>query len=289
MKASVFDLEGQEIEKIDLPDIFESEFRPDVIKRAVLASQSAKRQPYGPDPEAGKRTSAENWGTGRGVARLPRVKGSRTHSGAKAAFVGIVVGGAVTHPPRPRSFTEKINKKERLLAIRSGIAATADSVLVESRGHWVSEIPDIPLIVSPEFEQLKSTKEAVIAFSKLGLIRTPKDVETENPVDFGDINKAGRRMETIRSGKGKRRGRKYKNAKSVLFIHGDPDKDSKEVVPIVKSARNLPGVDICSVSQLNAELLAPGTHPGRLAVWSKTAIKQLEEKKLFYEKKESKK
>ncbi|KKK59588.1 hypothetical protein LCGC14_3032900, partial [marine sediment metagenome] len=114
MKARVYSLTGEEIEQIDLPKVFETDFRPDIIKRAVLAAQSAKRQPYGPDPEAGKRTSAENWGVGRGVARLPRVKGSRHHRGAKAAFVGIVVGGSVTHGPKPtRVYKEKIKKKER--------------------------------------------------------------------------------------------------------------------------------------------------------------------------------
>jgi large subunit ribosomal protein L4e len=276
MKARVYDTTGKEVEQIELPPIFETPFRPDVIRRAVLASLSARRQPYGPDPDAGKRTSAENWGVGRGVARLPRVKGSHHHRGGKAAFVGIVVGGSVTHPPRPRSFREKINKKERLLAIRSAIAATSDPLLVESRGHLTADLPNIPLVVTSDHEELQTTKDIVAAFSRIGLIHTPKNVETENPVAFGDIDKANRRIKSIRAGKGKRRGRRHKNAHSVLFVTG-----ANQNAPIRKAARNLAGVDVCPAHLLNAELLAPGTHPGRLTIWSKAAIEQLQEQKLF--------
>lgn len=282
MKARVFDLEGSEVDQIDLPEIFNTEFRPDVIKRAVLSAQAARRQPYGTDPDAGKRTSAENWGVGRGVARLPRVKGSRHHAGARATFAGSTVGGGVTHPPRPRSFKEKINKKERLLAIRSAIAATVNPMLVESRGHIVSDVPDIPLIVSNDFEELTRTKDVLKAFSFLGLVHTPKEVDTENPLDFGDIDKAEIRSKQVRSGKGKRRGRKYKPAKSVLFVYS-----KNENATIYNAGRNIPGVDIVPVHQLNAEMLAPGTHPGRLTVWTKAAIEQLAEHKLYYFNKEA--
>ena len=45
---------------------------------------------------------------------------------------------------------------------------------------------------------------------------------------------------------------------------------------IGKAARNHPGLDVVTVGQLNAESLAPGTHPGRLTVWVEAAIKSLE-------------
>jgi large subunit ribosomal protein L4e len=44
---------------------------------------------------------------------------------------------------------------------------------------------------------------------------------------------------------------------------------------IRKAARNLPGVTVRYVSKLNAEDLAPGTQPGRLTVWTKSAIEAL--------------
>ena len=40
-------------------------------------------------------------------------------------------------------------------------------------------------------------------------------------------------------------------------------------------ARNHAGVDVVVVENLNAELLAPGTHPGRLTVYTKSAVEKL--------------
>ena len=42
------------------------------------------------------------------------------------------------------------------------------------------------------------------------------------------------------------------------------------------------GFDVCLVKNLNAELLAPGTHAGRLTLWSKEALDLLEKESLFY-------
>ncbi len=72
----------------------------------------------------------------------------------------------------------------------------------------------------------------------------------------------------IRAGGGKRRGRKYKRPKSLLIVVGQDN-------GIVRAARNLPGVDVVMVNRLNAELLAPGTHAGRLAIWTESAIQAL--------------
>ena len=274
MKARVYDLTGVESEEIDLPQVFETPIRPDIIKRAVLSSRANRRQPFGPDPQAGKRTSAENWGVGRGKARVPRVKGSQHPAGAKGVFAPMTVGGHPAHAPKPwRDWTEKVNKKEKHLAIRSAIAATADPLLVEARGHIVEPLLDLPLVVTNDFEQLTTTKETINAFSKLGLIRAPTKVldEEETAVDFGDIDKAARRVQKVRAGKGKRRGRKYKNATSVLVVYGSEPNNTT----LFKAARNLPGVSIVHVSQLNAEILAPGTHPGRLTVWVRSAIDAL--------------
>ena len=95
-----------------------------------------------------------------------------------------------------------------------------------------------------------------MAFNKLGL-------------SF-DLAKAKRRNSHVRSGKGKRRGRKYKSGKSVLLVIAIDN-------GIVKAARNISGVDVVLVDQLNTEHLAPGTHAGRLTVWTKSAIEFLRE------------
>lgn len=63
------------------------------------------------------------------------------------------------------------------------------------------------------------------------------------------------------------RGRKYKKKKGPLLVVTKP----------LKSARNLPGVDVVTVNNLGPEHLAPGTHPGRFVIWTKSAVQKLGE------------
>jgi large subunit ribosomal protein L4e len=247
-------------ESLDLPAQFDTPYRPDIIKRAVLAIQSRRRQPHGVDEMAGKRNTAESWQTGHGRSRMPRVKGSGTGAANQAGFAPGTVGGRVAHPPEARKvLVERINKNENRLAIRSAIAASANPDYVKARGHRVENVPHIPLIVSSRLETLETTKEVYATLTALGL--------------NDDLERASNGR-SIRAGKGKMRGRKMKVPKSILIVVGE-DKG------ISKAARNLPGVDITEVHGLNAELLAPGTHAGRLVVWTTSAITRLEKENLF--------
>ncbi|MBD3405457.1 MAG: 50S ribosomal protein L4 [Candidatus Lokiarchaeota archaeon] len=258
--VKTYSLKGKAGKAITLPEQFDTPYRPDVIKRAVLSVQSYSRQPHGVDPLAGKRNTAQSWQTGHGRSRMPRVKGSGTPAANKAAFAPGTVGGRVAHPPEARKvIVERINKKERRLAIRSAIAATGDKDRVTERGHKVESVPSLPLVVSDKLETLTTTKAVREVVTALGL--------------ESDLMRAikGRR---VRSGKGKMRGRKLKKTKSFLIVVGE-DKG------IGLAARNLPGVDVTEVHGLNAELLAPGTHPGRLVIWTESAIERLESEKLF--------
>lgn len=255
-KIKVYSLEGETLEEIELPEIFTEEFRPDLIKRAVISSQTARIQPWGTDPMAGKRTTAKSFGAGRGAAMVPRVKGSKHPAGSKGAFVPQATGGRRAHPPRTaRIIHEKINKKEKRLAIRSAVAATANPELVELRGHRTENVLQIPIVIDDELSKVKQTSETREIFKKLGIM---DDVVRA---------KSGRK---IRAGRGKTRGRKYKTPKGPLLVVGE-DKG------ISLGARNHPGVDIVVVDNLNAELLAPGTHPGRLTIYTKSAIEKLGE------------
>ena len=259
-KVKTYSLKGKAGTAIDLPSQFETPFRPDVIKRAVLAIQSKRYQPKGVDELAGKRNTAESWQTGHGRSRIPRIKGSGTGAANRAGFAPGTVGGRVAHPPEARKILlERINKKENRLAIRSAIAATASKERVEARGHKIDGVPEFPLVIDDAIESLLTTKDVIESFNKLGL-----DEDLKRASD-------GR---GIRAGKGKMRGRKMKTPKSLLIVVGE-DKG------ISTAARNLPGVDVVEVHGLNAELLAPGTHAGRLVVWSKSAIERLGKEDLF--------
>lgn len=245
--VNIIDLSGNTKGEVELPAVFDEVYRPDLIKRAVLAAQGNRYQPYGPRLYSGMDTSAHSWGSGRGVAQIPRIA-----NGSRAARVPHAVGGRRAHPPKPEADrTEKVNKKERRMAIRSAIAATSDSELVKARGHRFEA--QLPLVAADELENVEKTKDVISFLQSAGL--------------YDDVLRAkdGR---NIRAGKGKLRGRRFKNRKSLLIV---ATCDS----PIMKSARNLAGVDVVSVDSLNAEVLAPGTHAGRLTVWTESAISSL--------------
>lgn len=250
MNAKIIDISGNPVGEIVLPGIFDEEYRPDLIKRAVLAAQANRLQPYGPHFYAGMNTSARSWGPGHGVSRVPRIV-----TGRRAAAVPMARGGRASHPPVPEKvLSEKINEKERIKAIRSAVAATARSDLVAARGHVFSG--ELPIVVSGEIENVSKTSELRKFLMAAGL--------------WDDVLRAknGRK---VRAGKGKLRGRRFRQPRSILIVAAE-DKG------ISRAARNLPGVDVVTADRLNAELLAPGTHAGRLTVWSEPSLKVLEER-----------
>jgi large subunit ribosomal protein L4e len=245
MQATIRNLDGEEDGTLDLPDVFDKTVRPDLIKRAVLAAQANRKQDYGADDYAGMRTSAESPGSGRGMAHVPRTNG-------QGARVPQTVGGRKAHPPKEeKDRSQNINTKERKKAIRSAVAATTDAELVAERGHRFDEELDLPLVVSDDFEDLVKTKEVVSFLEAVG---------ADADIERAEENKS------VRAGRGTTRGRKYKTPKSVLFVtSGEPS----------KAARNLAGADVASAEELNAEDLAPGAHPGRLTVWTESAIEEV--------------
>ena len=252
-KATVLDLSGKAVKEITLPMVFMDEYRPDLIRRAVLAMQSHRRQPKGPTPLSGRQTSAECWGTGRGMARVPRIK-----TGSRAARAPQTVGGRRAHPPKTDKILKlKINKKEKRKAVGSAIAATIDQNRVRSRGHRFSEEVGLPIVVEDAFTSLEKTTEVEAFLKCIGV--------------WDDILRAKARK--VRAGRGTTRGRRYKSRKSILIvIPEEGEEETAETKKIKKTAKNLPGVDVSYVDKLNAELLAPGTHPGRLTIWTESSL-----------------
>ncbi len=245
MQATLRDMDGDDAGEIELPELFETPLRPDLIKRAVLAAQANRQQDTGTDEYAGLRTPAESFGSGRGMAHVPRQNG-------RAREVPQAVSGRKAHPPKVQSDRgREINTKERKLATRSAIAATADEALVADRGHAFDVDGPFPLVVTDDFEDLTKTSAAVDVFHALGV--------------YPDIERAddGR---TIRAGRGTSRGRKYTQPSSVLVVTSE--------TPSL-AARNLAGTDVATATEVNAEDLAPGTHPGRLTVWTESAIEEV--------------
>jgi len=249
MKGKVYSIDGNVIEEIDLPKIFEFEYRPDLIKKAFVIMRANRRQPYGASPTAGKDYVAESFGPGRGQSRVPRLATGR------AARAPGTYHGRRAHPPKAEKiWARKINKKEKLLARLSAIAATANIELVKQRGHKFEG--EVPLIVENKFEELKKVKEVIATLEKIGV---------------GEDLKRAKEGKHIRAGKGKMRGRKYKIPKSLLIVAGNKEN-------IEKAASNLVGVDVVTADEINVEHLAPGGHAGRLTLYTLNAINMLGEK-----------
>lgn len=261
MKADILSTEGQKIREIELPECFSVEVREDIIKKVEL---TRKKQPYAPSPLAGKKASASGkirharrrWKTayGHGISRVPRKifwrRGDRFYW--QGATIASTRGGRRAHPPKIERREKKINKKERLLALRSAIAATASLEFLKKKYETIGEfkdkpkLPKLPLIVESKILQLK-TKEF---FSVLKKILNK----------FYDI---AIKSKKIRAGKGKSRGRRYKKNAGLLFVLSEEEK------------YKIRGIDIKRADKLNVYDLASGS-PGRLVIYTENAIKSLE-------------
>jgi len=251
-QTNVYTVSGKVSKKADVPKVFDTPYRPDVIKRAVTATASNKRQPYGPAPDAGIKHSVSTWGKGRGVARVQRQK-----AGRKATESPNNVSGRRAHPPLPERIWElKVNRKERVLARYSAVAATGDADVVRTRGHQFEDTVTFPIIVEDKIQDIGTTSEIVEVLENIGL-----------GYDL-DRAKDGRK---IRAGKGKMRNRRYRTPVSILLVVSDDEK------ALFRAASNLPGVEVAAVRGLNATLLAPGGDAGRLTVFSESAIAKMGE------------
>jgi len=248
VKVNVYSIDGTVKDKISLPEVFNTPYRPDIIRKSFNALRSNKRQPYGADPYAGTKHATASVGKGRGMSRVPRLT-----QGRRGALAPCVVGGRRAHPPKAeRDWKEKINKKERLLSIKSALAATANKEVVSRRGHKFDEKITLPVIVEDGFEKIKKTKQIIETFEKIGI--------------YDDVIRS-RDGKHIRAGKGKTRGRKYRTPRSILIV------SAKEEVE--KSSNNLTGVDVVRSKEINIEHLAPGGDAGRLTVFTKSALLQM--------------
>lgn len=247
-----------------MPSVFFTPINEKLIKRAVLSTESAERQPKGRKKLAGRNYSARYYGrrslpndrksinTDR--ARLPRKKNRRAILSGDVANVPQAVGGPrVIVPKVQKILHERINKKERRAALLSAVASTLNLEWIQRR-HVVDGNIELPFIVESGFEDLNKTQKVINALKALKL--------------YADIESAKGKRRT-KAGRGKTRGRKFKQKKSILIVTGKQAR-------VYKASRNIPGVDICPIQKLNTRLLAPGTQPGRLVVWSETAIKVME-------------
>jgi len=255
MKVPVFGLDGNKVGETEIPVFFEIDPREDIVRKAFIHIQSHRFQPKGRYPEAGDKPGAEYFGTGLGLARVPRIVHPPLRG--RAVIAPMTRGGRRPHvTPPEKKIHKKLNKRERLLALIHAIAATARKEIIRKRGHRVDNVPHIPLIVSDEIEKVSKTRDLREILLRLGL---------------GEELERVRDNVKIVGGKASWRGRRKKIRKGPLIVYG------KEK-GIVYAARNILGVDVVSARELTITHLAPGGHMGRLTIWTPSAIKELEDR-----------
>ena len=254
-KVNVYDLDGNKKNLVDIPHLFNVKPRRDLVQLASEVSSSRNKQIQGRNKRAGLRNTAEGWGTGHGMSRAPRIKGSGFPTSRNVGRVPFAKGGRRAHPIKTDKIVEKkLNKKINKLSIISAISASGNQEWVKKRGHIIKNIPEIPLVIDDKIQTVKKTKFLYSILTELGLAE--------------DLFRA-KQGKKIRAGKGKRRGRKYKNKKSVLIV-------IKEDFGVIKASRNIPGLDVIKIENLSIANLAPGGLPGRLSLWTQSAFSELE-------------
>jgi large subunit ribosomal protein L4e len=237
-----------------LPAVFASPIRQDVVQFVHTNVNKNSRQAYAVNKVAGHQHSAESWGTGRAVSRIPRVAGSGTRRSAQGAFGNMCRKGRMFAPTKTwRKWHRRVNQNQRRFAVSSALAASALPALVTARGHRISEVPEFPLVVDNSIETLEKTSKALEVLAAVGA--------------DGDVDRC-KESRGLRRGKGKMRNRRYVQRVGPLVIYAD-----SETLP--RAFRNLPGVETCVVDSLNLLRLAPGGHLGRFIVWSQAAFEKL--------------
>ena len=255
MKIQTLTTTGTKETEIELPLVFSTPFRKDLIHKAVIHLTTNKFQKQGRHPTAGEDVVADsnNPPTGQGRARIARMRGGGGGRQGEAGEVASIRGGRQAHAPTSEKvIVKKLNKKENKLALCSAIAATSSKKIIESRGHILEKIDSFPIIVSDDIEKVSKARDMKKILRALHL--TP------------DIERLLSRK--ARSGKSALRGRGIKTGRSVLFV-------TKDDAKLSKACGSFRGVEVCSVKNLSVLDLAPGAVPIRLTVYSKSAIEEI--------------
>lgn len=262
MSVHKADAPSETLKAVTLPCVFAAPLRADVVRTVHTNMNKNRRQAVSVKYEAGYDTAAASWGTGRAVARIPRVPGGGTHRSGQGAFGNMCRGGGMFNPTKTwRRWHRKTNVTQKRHALAYSIAATAVPALVMARGHIVEEVPELPLVVSDDMAAIAKTKDAIKLLADLGC---------------GDDLKKVVDSKKIRCGRGKARNRRYTMRKGPLIVHHELPADAADA-NVTTAFRNIPGVEVAHVDRLNLLQLAPGGCFGRLVVYTESAVKRLGE------------
>ncbi|RVW39685.1 60S ribosomal protein L4 [Vitis vinifera] len=192
---------------VPLPDVMKASIRPDIVTFVHSNISKNSRQPYAVSRRAGHQTSAESWGTGRAVSRIPRVPGGGTHRAGQGAFGNMCRGGRMFAPTKIwRRWHRKINVNQKRYAVVSAIAASAIPSLVMARGHRIESVPELPLVIGDSAESVEKTSAAIDILKQVGA--------------YPDAEKA-KDSHAIRPGRGAKLVKAFRNIPGVEVANVD--------------------------------------------------------------------
>ena len=259
MKAILFNANGDKKGDIELPKAFSASIREDIALKYFEANKINSMQHYSVFEEAGRRHSASGtishrrheWKGhyGKGISRAPRKTMYRR--GTQFFWVGAEVtgarGGRRAHAPTGLRRVRKTNKKESEMAVNSALASTASKLYVQKRYSSLKDVKiNLPIVI--DLKESMKAKEFLETLKKI----------------LGDLFNLALKDKSVRPGKGKSRGRKYKSNSGILIVKGNEDK--------IK----LSGIDIISVNDLSISDIFP---LGRLTIYTENALKELSKEK----------
>jgi len=255
--VSVFDLSSVSAGagEFILPAVMTAPIRPDIVQYVHQLMMKNKRQPYAVNKLSGMETPAISWGTGRAVSRIPRVPGGGTSRSGQGAFGNMCRGGRMFGATKIwRRWHRKISVNQRRYAVASALAASAVTPLVMARGHKIDNVPELPLVLSDSLNNIIKTKQANEVLKTFGA--------------FADVEKCAD-SKKIRRGVGKSRNRRYTMRRGPLIV-------TESLEGVSQGFKNIPGVEVVTVDNLNLLDLAPGGHLGRFIIWTKGAFDRLD-------------
>ncbi|MGV8142563.1 MAG: 50S ribosomal protein L4 [Candidatus Pacearchaeota archaeon] len=253
MKAQIFDIKGEKTGEVTLPVMFDTRVRNDLSQKFYEVMKVYA--PYSPAPTAGRRHSASgtishlrhDWKGhyGKGIARVPRK--AMWRRGEQFYWVGAEInqarGGRAVHTPRTHYRPLKINEREQTIAMHSAFAATAHKNYVAQR-----------------YARLNKAQITVpVVLNLSGNIKTKQFIELLKKL-YGENYLVALQQKTVRNGKGKMRGRTYKNNAGLLLVKSEKEKIT------------LKGVDVVNAMDVTIADLYP---LGRLTLYTENSLKEL--------------
>ena len=151
--VSVYNTEGKEVEKLELNDsIFGVEINEGIVHKAVVAQLANKRQGT---------QSALTRSEVRGGGRKPWRQKGTGHARQGSIRAPQWTGGGVVFAPKPRDYSQNINRKEKQLALFSALTAKVQDqkfIVVDELSLDTPKTKAFAKIL----ENLKATKALVV-------------------------------------------------------------------------------------------------------------------------------